>query len=956
MGAVPAVSLAVLCALQWVLSLLKISATAVFVFRSDSDRCDKSQCPPIPTECLAGDTLDQCDCCPVCAVGEGESCGGSGRLGEPVCGEGLECSVSDGVAHSLTVRRRGKAGVCVCESSEAVCGSDGVSYRNICELKRVSQRAEKLKQPPVIFIQRGACGQAGQENPDSLRHRYNFIADVVEKIAPAVVHIELYRKLTFSKREVAVASGSGFVVSEDGLIVTNAHVVANKHRVKVELKNGATYDAKITDVDEKADIALIKIDTAAKLPVLLLGRSADLRPGEFVVAIGSPFSLQNTVTTGIVSTTQRGGKELGLRNSDMDYIQTDAIINYGNSGGPLVNLDGEVIGINTLKVTAGISFAIPSDKIRQFLAESHDRQAKGMTAPKKKYIGVRMMSLTTTLECRYDYVRVYDGPSTSSPQIGDVCQADYETFNSSSNTMTVVFTSDHSVTGTGFTASYSYYATTMAPGSCRGNCYGSAGNCSCSSNCAYYNNCCDDFCNYCSYVNNGSCYGRCHGYAGNCSCSANCAYYNNCCDDFCNYCSYVNYATTMAPGSCRGNCYGSAGNCSCSSNCAYYNNCCDDFCNYCSYVNNGSCYGRCHGYAGNCSCSSNCAYYNNCCDDFCNYCSYVNYGFICRNNVTVFESSSNAMTVVFRTDGSVTDTGFYAHYNTLHQNRANIQCSSDYMEVTLQRSYIESLGYNASELYLNDPNCRPQTTGSQVLFRIPLNRCGTLREVNNGSIAYYNNIRAYSSGGVITRQTNLQLRVGCKMEQNTMVQIMYVAKEEVTANETSWGRYSVNMAFYTSDSFWRPVHEWPYYVDLNQDLFVQVQLNSSDSDLVVFVDTCMASPSSHDFVSKTYDLIRNGCVRDGTYSSYYSNSTNTARFKFSAFKFLRSHPSVYLQCKIAVCRAYDYSARCYRGCLPRSKRDLSSSESKTEVVVGPIKLRQEGSPGDQMKAGEKAPA
>ncbi|KAK6482192.1 serine protease HTRA1B isoform X1 [Huso huso] len=361
------------------------------------DRCEKSQCPLIPTECLAGDTLDQCDCCPICAVGEGESCGGSGRLGEPVCGEGLECSVSDGVAHSLTVRRRGKAGVCVCESSEAVCGSDGVSYRNICELKRVSQRAEKLKQPPVIFIQRGACGQAGQENPDSLRHRYNFIADVVEKIAPAVVHIELYRKLTFSKREVAVASGSGFVVSEDGLIVTNAHVVTNKHRVKVELKNGATYDAKITDVDEKADIALIKIDTAAKLPVLLLGRSADLRPGEFVVAIGSPFSLQNTVTTGIVSTTQRGGKELGLRNSDMDYIQTDAIINYGNSGGPLVNLDGEVIGINTLKVTAGISFAIPSDKIRQFLAESHDRQAKGMTAPKKKYIGVRMMSLTTTL-------------------------------------------------------------------------------------------------------------------------------------------------------------------------------------------------------------------------------------------------------------------------------------------------------------------------------------------------------------------------------------------------------------------------------------------------------------------------------------------------------------------------------------------------------------------------------
>ncbi|KAK0149496.1 Serine protease HTRA1A [Merluccius polli] len=203
--------------------------------------------------------------------------------------------------------------------------------------------------------------------------------------------------MAYSKREVAVASGSGFVMAEDGQIVTNAHVVANKHRVKVELKSGASYDAKIKDVDEKSDIALIKIETPTKLPVLPLGQSSDLRPGEFVVAIGSPFSLQNTVTTGIVSTTQRGGRELGLKNSDMEYIQTDAIINYGNSGGPLVNLDGEVIGINTLKVTAGISFAIPSDKIKEFLAESHEREARGRAAAKKKYIGVRMMTLTPGL-------------------------------------------------------------------------------------------------------------------------------------------------------------------------------------------------------------------------------------------------------------------------------------------------------------------------------------------------------------------------------------------------------------------------------------------------------------------------------------------------------------------------------------------------------------------------------
>ncbi|KAM9716471.1 serine protease HTRA1B [Menidia menidia] len=355
------------------------------------EECDRSLCAPLPAECAHGDAhaRDACGCCPACASGEGEPCGGADAR---ACAEGMECVVTGGVEASATVRRRGAPGACACASAEPVCGSDGVSYRNICELKRVSGRAST----PVILIQRGACGK-GQQNPDSLRYKFNFIADVVEKIAPAVVHIELFRKMAFSKREVAVASGSGFLVSEDGLIVTNAHVVANKHRVKVELKSGATYDAKIKDIDEKADIALIQIHTPVQLPVLLLGLSAGLRPGEWVVAVGSPFSLQNTVTTGIVSTAQRGGRELGLPHSDMDYIQTDAIINYGNSGGPLVNLDGEVVGINTLKVTAGISFAIPSDKIQQFLLEAHRRQARGQTALKKKFIGVRMMSLTPTL-------------------------------------------------------------------------------------------------------------------------------------------------------------------------------------------------------------------------------------------------------------------------------------------------------------------------------------------------------------------------------------------------------------------------------------------------------------------------------------------------------------------------------------------------------------------------------
>uniref|UniRef100_A0A667XYE8 HtrA serine peptidase 4 n=1 Tax=Myripristis murdjan TaxID=586833 RepID=A0A667XYE8_9TELE len=130
----------------------------------------------------------------------------------------------------------------------------------------------------------------------------------------------------------------------------------------------------------------MRASSQSPLPVLHLGQSSDLRPGEFVVAVGSPFSLQNTVTTGIVSTTQRNGLELGLKDSDMEYIQTDTIIN-----------DGDVIGINTLKVTAGISFAIPVNRIRQFLAESYDRQVNGKAQPKKKYMGVRMLQLSPSL-------------------------------------------------------------------------------------------------------------------------------------------------------------------------------------------------------------------------------------------------------------------------------------------------------------------------------------------------------------------------------------------------------------------------------------------------------------------------------------------------------------------------------------------------------------------------------
>ncbi|XP_019605850.1 serine protease HTRA2, mitochondrial isoform X1 [Rhinolophus sinicus] len=246
--------------------------------------------------------------------------------------------------------------------------------------------------------------------PTSPRSQYNFIADVVEKTAPAVVYIEILGRHPFSGREVPISNGSGFVVAADGLIVTNAHVVADRRRVRVRLPSGDTYEATVTAVDPVADIATLRIQTKEPLPTLPLGRSADVRQGEFVVAMGSPFALQNTITSGIVSSAQRPARDLGLPQTNVEYIQTDAAIDFGNSGGPLVNLvsgssfpripaqDGEVIGVNTMKVTAGISFAIPSDRLREFLHRGEKKNSWfGISGSQRRYIGVMMLTLTPSI-------------------------------------------------------------------------------------------------------------------------------------------------------------------------------------------------------------------------------------------------------------------------------------------------------------------------------------------------------------------------------------------------------------------------------------------------------------------------------------------------------------------------------------------------------------------------------
>ena len=214
--------------------------------------------------------------------------------------------------------------------------------------------------------------------------------DLVEDVAPAVVFIEvtgakrtsaslpdnvpesLRRRFEQQNPDTAPRSGlgSGFIVSQDGQIVTNHHVVEGAQSMQVTMADGRIFDAEILGSDPATDIALLSIKAEVELPFVSFGASDTMRVGDEVVAVGNPFGLSSTVTSGIISAKSR---DINSGPYD-DFIQTDAAINRGNSGGPLFNNDGDVIGVNTAIISpgggsVGIGFAVPSDVVREVVAE-----------------------------------------------------------------------------------------------------------------------------------------------------------------------------------------------------------------------------------------------------------------------------------------------------------------------------------------------------------------------------------------------------------------------------------------------------------------------------------------------------------------------------------------------------------------------------------------------------------
>src|SRR5437763_964084 len=230
---------------------------------------------------------------------------------------------------------------------------------------------------------------AAEQGKDVVAQLNNAFAKVFETVAPSVVIIEISKKndnetsafedLFFQgppdennprrnqrNLQPIQSEGSGFIVRPDGYIFTNFHVVETADKIDVKLKDGREFSAKVVGSDEKTDIAVIKID-AKDLPVVQLGDSDAVRVGQFAFAIGAPFKLDYTFTYGVVSGKGRSKLLATSGYSISDYLQTDASINPGNSGGPLCDIDGKVIGMNTLinGINRGLGFAIPSNMAKE---------------------------------------------------------------------------------------------------------------------------------------------------------------------------------------------------------------------------------------------------------------------------------------------------------------------------------------------------------------------------------------------------------------------------------------------------------------------------------------------------------------------------------------------------------------------------------------------------------------
>lgn len=245
----------------------------------------------------------------------------------------------------------------------------------------------QFEEPREVIIHEGASAKYASlaEDPLNEIQPRTFLSSAptdftsaARAVTPAVVNIQTMSEAGdfWHKGVVSTSTGSGVIISKDGYIVTNSHVVEGSSEIEVTLNDNRKFEAEVIGVDASTDLALLHID-GKKLPFLPFGNSDSLQVGEWVIAIGNPFNLESTVTAGIVSAKGRSIDILEGQDRIESFIQTDAAVNPGNSGGALVNTNGELIGINTAIIThsgryEGYSFAVPANLVRKVIRDIRD--------------------------------------------------------------------------------------------------------------------------------------------------------------------------------------------------------------------------------------------------------------------------------------------------------------------------------------------------------------------------------------------------------------------------------------------------------------------------------------------------------------------------------------------------------------------------------------------------------
>ncbi|XP_019640590.1 PREDICTED: uncharacterized protein LOC109482347 [Branchiostoma belcheri] len=271
---------------------------------------------------------------------------------------------------------------------------------------------------------------------------------------------------------------------------------------------------------------------------------------------------------------------------------------------------------------------------------------------------------------------------------------------------------------------------------------------------------------------------------------------------------------------------------------------------------------------------------------------------------------------------------------------AMLECTGESMQIVFRRSHIPD--FDKDHLHLIDPSCTATGNATHLILTAPFEGCGTVKTDTESEIIYFNKVLSHDNDGIafITRIRELEVPFECRMDSRDTVSAMFSPQvEKIYFFTSDHGKYNFDMQLFQSVTFQQQIDTFPYVVQLNQPLYVQVEVLTPDQDLQLFAENCLATPTANMQDPMSYTFISDGCPVDSTFLSLFSSSLKQQRFSINSFAFVKDYPEVYLHCTVMVCNATDLTSRCAQGCLPpsaRQKRTAPGAEPRYNVYKGPI--------------------